>query len=280
MNGVPGLRFSKMHGAGNDFVILDNRATSAALDAALIARLTDRHFGVGCDQILAIEAPRSTGALAAYAIWNADGSPSSQCGNGARCIAAWLHREGATSESEFVLDSPSGPVQARLLDDGRVGIGMGVPDFSPAVIGLNVAESASVYTLAADGDSVQFGAASMGNPHAVLEVDSVEHAEVARLGPALQRHPAFTRSCNVGFAQVLSPQRIRLRVYERGSGETLACGSGACAAVAVLQQRGRVGTQVDVLLPGGTLQISWPGPGHPLWMTGPAAFVFEGELAA
>ncbi|MCI1710935.1 MAG: diaminopimelate epimerase [Chiayiivirga sp.] len=277
MSTAAGLRFSKMHGAGNDFVILDRRREAKPLDAALVARLTDRHRGIGCDQLLTIEAPRSANAVAAYGIWNSDGSASSQCGNGARCIAAWLWRDGL-ADRRFVLDSPSGPVEAELAADGRVSIDMGIPDFSPAGIGLDLPQAMDGYSLVVASEALRFGAVSMGNPHAVLEVDSVEGADVARLGPALQQHPAFTRSCNVGFAQVLSPQRIRLRVHERGAGETLACGSGACAAVAVLRRRDRVGPEVEVQLPGGVLQISWPGAGHPLRMKGPAEFVFEGEL--
>jgi diaminopimelate epimerase len=275
-----GLRFSKMHGAGNDFVVLDRRAAAAPLEAALAARLADRHFGVGCDQVLTIEAPRTPGALAAYGIWNADGSPSQQCGNGARCIAAWLRREGSARGERFRLDSPAGSVEAELRADGSVAIGMGVPDFAPAAAGLRATDAADPYALDFAGERIYFGAVSMGNPHAVLEVADAALADVAHVAPRLQQHPFFGQGCNVGFAQVLAPDRLRLRVYERGVGETLACGSGACAAVAVLARRGRLGRSVAVELPGGTLQIDWPGPGHPLWMAGPAAFVFEGEFDA
>ena len=279
MSAAPALRFSKMHGAGNDFVILDRRAACEPLDAALAARLADRHFGVGCDQVIAIEAASTPGALARYRIWNADGSAALQCGNGARCVAAWLRREGAGGT--FVLESPAGSVEARV-QDGRIRIGMGVPDFSPEAIGLRPGTvPVDPYALDFTGDDrLYVGAVSMGNPHAVLEVNEVDAAEVLRLGPRLQQHPMFGDSCNVGFAQVLAPDRIRLRVYERGVGETLACGSGACAAVAVLARRGRVGPEVAVAMPGGTLQISWAGAGSPLWMSGPAEFVFEGEFIA
>ena len=280
MNAAPRLRFSKMHGAGNDFVILDRRGVSAALEPALAARLAHRHFGVGCDQVLTIETARSADAVAAYGIWNADGSPSQQCGNGARCIAAWLRRDGAAPVGRFRLDSPAGPIEAELGANGRVLIGMGVPDFAPAAIGLRDATPGDPYALDFAQERIYFGAVSMGNPHAVLEVNDAAGADVAHVGPRLQQHPFFTQSCNVGFAQVLSPTQIRLRVFERGVGETLACGSGACAAVAVLRRRGRVDSDVAVELPGGTLQISWPGEGHPLWMSGPAEFVFEGEFTA
>jgi diaminopimelate epimerase len=281
MSARPGLRFSKMQGAGNDFVILDRRQDPAPLEAALAARLADRHFGVGCDQVLTIEAAQGRDAVARYQIWNADGSGSQQCGNGARCIAAWLRRDGAAREARFSLESPAGPVEAELRADGTVAIGMGVPDFSPAAIGLRAGtEAADSYALDFTGERIYFGAVSMGNPHAVLEVADAAAQPVERLGPMLQQHPLFTQGCNVGFAQILAPDRIRLRVCERGVGETLACGSGACAAVAVLARRGRVARSVAVELPGGTLQIDWDGSGQPIWMAGPATFVFEGEFCA
>jgi diaminopimelate epimerase len=273
------LRFSKMHGAGNDFVIVDRRGLAEPLAPAFAARLADRHFGVGCDQVITIETPAKSESLARYGIWNTDGSPARQCGNGARCVAAWLQRDGVAATS-FRLESPSGVVDARL-DAGAVSIAMGVPDFSPAAIPLRHGTApADPYQLDFARERLYFGAVSMGNPHAVLEVNDVDAADVAHVGPMLQLHPLFPDSCNVGFAQVIAPDRIRLRVYERGVGETLACGSGACAAVAVLARRGRVGERVAVELPGGTLHIAWPGPGQPLWMSGPAEFVFEGEFIA
>ena len=275
------LRFSKMHGAGNDFVVIDLRDGRPPPDAALAARLAHRHFGVGCDQILTIQAPRSADAVAAYAIWNADGSASGQCGNGARCVAAWLVRDGAARGPRFVIDSPAGRHEVDDLGDGRFAIAMGVPRFEPVEVPLAGFDSARPqYTLDLDGLGVEFGAVSMGNPHAVIEVADVEHADVAGIGARLQRSPAFPQSCNVGFAQVLAPDRLRLRVYERGVGETLACGSGACAAVAVLARRGRVGHDVAVDLPGGTLRITWAGEGTSIRLAGPAAFVFEGEFIA
>ena len=279
MNAARGLRFSKMHGAGNDFVILDRRQATAPLDPAVAIALGHRQFGVGCDQVITIEPPRSERAVAYYGIWNSDGSASRQCGNGARCVAAWLLRDGLDAD-EFLLDSPAGPVLAQRHDGGRIAIDMGVPDFSPSAIGLDVEDAADPYTWQVDGQATAFGAVSIGNPHAVLEVDDTRQAAVARIGASLQANPAFRDGCNVGFAQVLAPDRIRLRVYERGAGETLACGSGACAAVAVLARRGRVGDAVAVELPGGTLQIAWRGPGTPIWMAGPTAFVFEGEFTA
>ena len=289
MSSTRGLRFSKMHGAGNDFVMLDRRGLdrngmTTPLDPALAIALGNRHTGVGCDQIITIEDPRSTHAVAYYGIWNSDGSASQQCGNGARCVASWLIRDGITA-STFTLDSPAGPMQVTRGAHDAIAINMGAPDFSAAAVGLDAPAPAEphpvgLHHLLIDGEDVAFGVVSMGNPHAVIEVADVSAAPVARVGAALQHHAAFRQSCNVGFAQVLTPAHIRLRVNERGAGETLACGSGACAAVAELARRGRVGTHVAVDLPGGTLHISWAGPDAPIWMAGPTAFVFEGEFIA
>ena len=275
------LRFSKMHGAGNDFVVIDLRDGTPPPDAALASRLADRHTGVGCDQILTIEAPRSPGAVAAYGIWNADGSPSGQCGNGARCVAAWLVRDGSASGARFVVDSPVGRHEVENVGDGRYAIAMGVPRFDPADVPLaGLAAAGDQYALDLEGGSVAFAAVSMGNPHAVIEVPDVAAADVAGIGPALQRSPAFPQSVNVGFVQVLAPDHVRLRVFERGVGETLACGSGACAAVAALVRRGRIGREATVSLPGGDLRIRWPDDRAEVIMAGPAAFVFEGEWQA
>lgn len=277
----PPLRLSKMHGAGNDFVVLDLRDGSPPPTPALSRALADRHTGVGCDQILTIEAPRSAGAVAAYGIWNADGSSARQCGNGARCVAAWLVRDGSAPASGFLLDSPSGLHAVDALGDDRYRIAMGTPDFAPSRIPLAGFDSAQdAYTLVVDGVALEFGAVSMGNPHALLVVGHVDAAPVAALGSSLQRHPAFPDSVNVGFAQVESRDRIRLRVYERGVGETLACGSGACAAAAILMRRGAIGRRVTIALPGGELTVEWPRDDAPVTMAGPAAFVFEGEFHA
>jgi len=276
------LRFTKMHGAGNDFVVLDLRDGRAAPDPDLCRALADRHTGVGCDQILTIEAPRSADAVASYRIWNADGSTAQQCGNGARCIAAWLVRDGAApAHDDFAIDSPTGLHGVGRDAQGRFEIDMGVPEFAPPRIPLaGFASEQDEYALELDGETLRFGAVSMGNPHALIEVDAVDLAPVGHVGPLLQRSHAFPESVNVGFAQVLAPDRIRLRVYERGAGETLACGSGACAAVAVLAKRGRVDAAngVAVSLPGGELRIHYdPGTGR-IAMSGPAAFVFEGDV--
>ncbi|MGN6112520.1 MAG: diaminopimelate epimerase [Luteimonas sp.] len=280
----PALRFTKMHGAGNDFVVLDLRASNGRAAAppptpALARALGDRHTGVGCDQILTIEPPRSPDAVAAYGIWNSDGSAAIQCGNGARAVAAWLVRDGTARGDHFVVDSPSGTHGVDALGDGRFRIGMGAPRFAPAQVPLAGFDAAQdSYGIDIDGRPVRFGAVAVGNPHAVIAVDDVATAPVGTLGPALQRSGVFPESVNVGFAQVESRGRIRLRVYERGAGETLACGSGACAAAAVMMRRGLVDREVDVALPGGTLRIGWRDDASPITMAGPAAFVYEGEF--
>ena len=276
------LRFSKMHGAGNDFVVLDLRDGKPPPSAGLCRAMADRHTGVGCDQVLTIEAPTAPGAVARYRIWNADGGEARQCGNGARCVAAWLARDGATGAADaFVLESPTGSHRVVRRDDGRFAIAMGVPNFAPQAIPLaGWHEAQAAYALEVDGDEVRFGAVSMGNPHALVEVADVDSAPVAGLGAALQRHAAFPESVNVGFAERVARDRIRLRVFERGVGETLACGSGACAAAAVLMRRGVVDRDLAVVLPGGELRVSWPSDAAPVILSGPAAFVFEGEWLA
>jgi len=270
------LAFTKMHGIGNDFVIIDCRRTPLALDTAAIRRLGDRHFGVGFDQLLTIEPARDVRCAFAYGIWNTDGTRSGQCGNGVRCVAAWLARAGDLGPGGVCLESPSGIVSVELLDAGHVRVDMGEPRFAPPALPMDASHEQDRYAIDVVGRTLEIGAVSMGNPHAVLEVDDVAVAAVNVLGPQIEHAAAFPRGCNVGFAQVQSRSRIALRVWERGVGETLACGSGACAAVAVLRRRGQVDAQVRVDLPGGSLDIAWEGAGHPLWMSGPTAFVFEG----
>lgn len=275
---VAGLRFTKMHGAGNDFVVLDLRAGAAPPSGDMCRALADRHTGAGCDQILTIERPRSPQAIASYRIWNSDGSSSQQCGNGARCVAAWLVRDGAAGGAGFMLDSPAGTHLVEPLGEQNYRIAMGVPDFAPQAVPLSGFGAAQdEYAVAIDGQDVRFAAVSMGNPHAVLEVLDVACAPLATLGPALQNNDVLPQSGNIGFAEVVSRSRIRLRVFERGVGETLACGSGACAAAAVLMRRGRIDRQVIVSLPGGELQIAWPDDTAQITLAGPAAFVYEGE---
>ena len=275
------MRFSKMHGAGNDFVVLDLRDGAPAPKPETCARIADRHRGIGCDQLLTVEKPRSAGAVASYRIWNADGSLAQQCGNGARCIAAWLVRDGAAPMlGDFSIDSPSGTHPVGRDGQGGIVIDMGMPRFAPGEVPLfGWHEARDEYMLYAEGGATRFGAVSMGNPHAVIEVAALERATVAAIGGALQRNAAFPESVNVGFAEVVARDHIRLRVFERGVGETLACGSGACAAVAVLTKRGQLdaGCEIAVDLAGGTLRIRYDQDSCRIVMGGPTAFVFEGE---
>lgn len=272
------LRFSKMHGIGNDFVVLDCRAKPFLLDEAQIRALGNRHTGVGFDQLLSVEPARDPSCAFYYGIWNTDGSPSGQCGNGVRCVAAWLHRAGALAVGvEARIESPSGPVSVRLLDAHTVRVDMGAPEFEPARVPFEAETAVVAYPLAIGTDIVTIGAVSMGNPHALLRVDDLADPALERLGPLITTHPRFSEQCNAGFVQWLDRAHLRLRVHERGVGWTRACGTGACAAMAILHQRGEVDDDVAVALPGGTLQIHWRGPGHTLCMTGPAAFAFEGE---
>ncbi len=272
------LRFTKMHGLGNDFVVFET-AGAALPSAARLRELADRHTGIGFDQALVIEPPRAAGTAAFYRIFNADGGEVEQCGNGARCVAEWLRLAGRAG-AEVALDSPGGRVLARLLRPGWVSVDMGEPDFRPAALPFTVAAEAASYRLSVDGADVEFAVVSMGNPHAVLFVPAVADAPVARLGARLESHPAFPRRVNVGFLEIVDAAHARLRVFERGVGETRACGTGACAAVAAGRRAGRLAPRVEVTLPGGVLEIAWDGPGARLWMTGPAAVAFRGEVEA
>ena len=273
------LRFTKMHGAGNDFVVLDRRDGSALPDADVLARMSDRHRGIGCDQVMVLTPGRSAGAVAGYRVINADGSDARQCGNGVRCLAAWLHRAGALATAG-VLDGPTGPVPVTVAADGTIEATLDVPGFAAAALPMAGVEPAGDgrWQLPVDGAPLRFGAVAIGNPHVVIEVDDVATAPV-HLAPLLQAHPAFPQGCNVGFAQVLARDRIALRVVERGVGETLACGSGACAAQAWLRRAGRVDEDCSVELPGGRLGVRWSGAdAAPVRLRGPAVFVFEGEF--
>ena len=271
------LHFSKMHGIGNDFVMLDCRHQAFALREAQIRAIADRRTGVGFDQLISIEPPRDPSCAFYYGIWNADGSPSGQCGNGVRCVAAWLHRAGALALGDTVrLESPSGPVTVRLISAVEVTVDMGVPAFAPARVPFRADLESGRYAIEVGDETLTIGAVSMGNPHAVLVVPDLRAPALFRQGPLLTTHERFPEGANAGFVQVVDRGRLRLRVHERGSGWTQACGTGACAAMAVMHQRGEVDDRVHVELPGGELTIDWAGPGHTLWMTGPAAFAFEG----
>ena len=281
------LAFSKMHGAGNDFVVIDLRGGRPAPAVREVRAMGDRHRGIGFDQLLTLDdPPAGSDAVASYRIWNADGTEAGQCGNGARCVAHWLHREGAARGARFAIHGPPGRIEVEVLADGDYALAMGVPALDVARIPFLPAagdDGAAVeHALALpDGRVLRAGLVSMGNPHAVIEVDDVAAFDLDRVGPWLQAMPAFPASVNVGAAQVLGPDAIALRVFERGAGETLACGSGACAAVVALVRRGRLGRgEVAVRLPGGTLRITWPRDDAPVRMAGPAAFVFHGEWTA
>ena len=269
------VRFSKMHGAGNDFVLIDTRELTEALTVEQMTRLCDRHFGIGCDQLMLIEAPRSASAALAYSIRNQDGSVAGQCGNGARCVAGWARRAGLLSEGGGVMDSPAGPIAVRFVGD-QVELSMGKVSFEPTHVGFS--DHGRPLEIAFAGRWWPFSLASMGNPHALIEVDEIASAPVADLGAALQADSRFADSCNVGFAECVDAQHIRLRVFERGAGETLACGSGACAAAALLQRAGRCRFPVEVELPGGRLHIDLDSQSGEVIMTGPASFVFEGVV--
>ena len=268
-----------MHGAGNDFVLLDLRTGGEVPPAERIRELAHRHTGIGFDQLLSLHPDPDGGALARFAVWNSDGSSAGQCGNGVRCIGLSLARRGDAPDGAFALDGPSGRVELECLAHGQVRVNMGAPRFDPGAVPTTLTpESDGRYVLEIDGTPLRFHAASMGNPHVVVQVDDVAAAPVHTLAPKLQAHAAFPDGCNVGFAEVVNGGEIRLRVYERGAGETLACGSGACAAVACLARAGVLDGPVDVHMAGGRLMISWKGEETPAWMTGPASYVFTGEV--
>ncbi|MBO0612631.1 diaminopimelate epimerase [Thiothrix fructosivorans] len=272
------LNFTKMHGLGNDFVVLDGINQCVDLSTAQIRHIADRHLGVGCDQLLLVEAYDGADAEFRYRIFNADGSEVEQCGNGARCFARFVYDQGLTQHTTIPVVTASGRIVLQIQADGQVTVDMGVPVLEPAQIPFISAQRQTLYTLETHTTSVALAAVSMGNPHAVLQVPDVESAPVSTLGAALESHPAFPKRVNVGFMQVIGRDHIRLRVFERGCGETQACGTGACAAVVAGRLQGLLDEQVTVSLPGGDLQIRWQGEGQPVRMTGPTATVFRGTL--
>ena len=272
------LNFTKMQGLGNDFVVFDAIHQQVDLTGAQCRHIADRHLGVGCDQLLLVEPARMAGSDFHYRIFNADGSEVEQCGNGARCFARYVRDRGLTEKDVITVGTLSGIITLYLQEDGSVKVNMGVPELEPANIPFVAEQSAISYAIEVGAEILMLGAVSMGNPHAVLTVADVDTAQVERIGPLLERHPRFPHRVNVGFMQVCSPQKIRLRVFERGSGETLACGSGACAAVVSGRRQGLLSDTVEVSLAGGDLRIEWQGPGHPVWMSGPAFQVFDGVI--
>lgn len=273
------LEFTKMQGLGNDFVLLDARRTPFTLDAAAIRRLADRRLGIGCDQVLVIEPPADVRAAVRYRVYNADGSAAEHCGNGVRCVARYLLVRHELAGDEFQAEINGGLYRLRVGESGLVRVDMGAPRFEPSAIPIAAAACAARYALEVAGAWREFGAVSLGNPHAVFLTEDVDLAPVAAVGAALQCHPFFPQRVNVGFMQVLGRDRIRLRVFERGVGETPACGTGACAAVAIGQRWGLLDADVRAVLRGGELAIEWSGrEGETLWMSGPAEQVFEGRI--
>lgn len=279
------LRFTKMHGAGNDFVMLDGVSRRFDLSARQLRQLADRHFGVGADQILVVEPATSNSADFRYRIFNADGSEVEQCGNGARCFVKFVHALGLTNKRTIHVETLGGVIAPTLEEDGDVTVDMGVPMFDPARVPFDNTGLAprregrlDLWPLDVDGASVEVGVVSMGNPHAVQIVAAVDAAPVCALGPGIEVHPRFPQRVNAGFMQIMSRAQIRLRVWERGAGETLACGTGACGAVVTGIQRGRLDDDVSVEVRGGRLRIRWAGAGAPVLMSGPAVEVFRGEF--
>ena len=270
------LEFTKMHGLGNDFMVIRWPDGMDLPSGNIVRGWADRSTGVGFDQLLVLQTAVQSGVAAYYRIFNSDGSEVEQCGNGARCIARYL---GTESESNtLLLESMAGLVEAKFQPDDTVAINLGEPNFMPSSLPYLVEAESDRYLLELADSTVEFGAVSMGNPHAVIQVDSVETALVGILGPELQSHSSFPQGVNVGFVELLDPECLRLRVFERGVGETRACGTGAAAAVAVCRRWGPLGADVQVELPGGTLRVEWMGPAHSLWLSGPATRVFEGHI--
>lgn len=272
------LKFTKMHGAGNDFVVIDGVRQKINLTPEQVRWLADRHFGVGCDQLLLVEKAQHPDADFRYRIFNADGGEVEQCGNGARCFVRFVHDQKLTSKREIVVETKSGLIRPCLEEDGRVTVNMGAPIFDAARIPYLSNSDAVIQDLVVGDVVVHITAVSMGNPHAVQVVDNIETAPLAELGPRIEHHPSFPNRVNVGFMQVLDRQRIKLRVYERGAGETLSCGTGACAAVVAGIRRGLLDSPVHVTTHGGNLSITWQGGAQPVLMTGPAISVFHGEI--
>lgn len=272
------LRFTKMHGLGNDFVMIDAISQRVRLSPDKVRQLADRRFGVGCDQVLIVEEPTSPDVDFRYRIYNADGSEVENCGNGARCFANFVRERKLTGKQSIVVQTAGGIMTLNIANGDQVQVDMGAPVLSPSQVPFQATTQAPTYSIEADGKPWQVSAISMGNPHCVLLVDNAANAPVESLGPLLEKHPAFPNKANVGFMQVVSRREINLRVYERGAGETLACGTGACAAVVAGRLRDLLDSDVVVNLPGGSLTIQWQGGDHPVIMTGPTAHVFHGQI--
>lgn len=272
------LNFTKMQGAGNDFVVIDSYTQPVSLTSDQIKFIANRYFGVGCDQLLMVEKTTTPNVDFRYRIFNADGGEVEQCGNGARCFVRFVVEKGLTQKHEISVETASGVISLQLQDDGQVTVNMGAPRFAPAQVPFEAPSQQTLYPLALTQTEIQISAVSMGNPHAVTVVNDVNTAPVAEYGPQIESHPRFPQRVNAGFMQVLNPHAINLRVYERGSGETLACGTGACAAAVSGIQLGLLSSPVTVNTRGGQLTITWAGNQAPVMMTGPAEIVFDGEI--
>ena len=272
------IEFTKMHGLGNDFVVIDAINQDIDLSEGDVRLIADRHFGIGCDQLLLVESAETDDVDFIYRIFNADGGEVEQCGNGARCFAAFVREKGLTDKDLIRVETASGVIELHVQDDGQITVNMGIPELDPWNIPFNADTRRSEYSLDVNGEVIQIGAVSMGNPHAVTVVKNVDTAAIDELGAGIENHPLFPNRVNAGFMQIIDDAHIRLRVYERGTGETLACGTGACAAMVIGNVQGYLSEQVQVDLPGGSLQISWQGEASPVMMTGPATTVFEGKI--
>lgn len=272
------MNFTKMHGLGNDFIVLDGTAQAIELAPARVAALADRHFGIGFDQLLIVEPATDPVNDFRYRIFNADGGEVQNCGNGARCFVRYVRDRGLTDKRTIRVETAGGLLQLVERDDGLITVDMGAPRFVPADLPFQAEAEADRYPLEVDGEIVQIHALSMGNPHAVVEVDDIDTAPVQTLGPQIESHPRFPERVNAGFVQVVDQNNIRVRVFERGVGETLACGTGACAAMVAMRRAGKVDAEVTATVRGGALQLEWQGNGQPVLMTGPAETVFEGAI--
>lgn len=272
------IEFTKMQGLGNDFVVIDATSRQIELTPEQCRYIADRHFGIGCDQILLVEPARDQTCDFYYRIFNADGSEVEQCGNGARCFARFVQSKGLTNKQIIAVGTRSGNIQLYLEENDMVRVNMGTPILEPDLIPFSAERISTSYPIEIAGKSMEIGAVSMGNPHAVIKIKDVDDAPVAEMGPILENHPRFPQRVNVGFMQIVDRHHIRLRVYERGTGETLACGTGACAAVVAGIVQGLLDTEVQVTLPGGKLMIKWQNSDQPVWMSGPATTVFEGRI--
>lgn len=276
------IRFTKMEGTGNDFVVIDAREQPIQLNGAQIQHLANRRLGIGCDQLLMVLPPNDPNNSLAYRIFNADGQEVQQCGNGARALGAFAANASSSGQDsgadEIRMESMAGLILAKVVGKDLVSVNMGTPDFTPSALPFAAQAQASEYVLDVEGQCIEFGAVSMGNPHAVIPVNNIDTAPVESWGKLLQAHSAFPESVNVGFMQILNTKEMRLRVYERGVGETLACGTGACAAAAVAQNLGLIGSKVQIHARGGILLVSWDADGQNVWLTGTCKRVFEGNI--